>query len=79
MEASMANIKVQGFGATGTDGDDLILGSQDADNIRGLFGDDQIHGGRGNDVLTGDYGGGEHAPSLVGGDDRRTGGRAMTS
>jgi Ca2+-binding RTX toxin-like protein len=41
---------------TGTEGDDVIVGSSDADTIHGLGGNDVICGGIGNDVIFGGNG-----------------------
>ena len=41
---------------TGTEGNDLILGSSSADTIDGLGGDDCILGGAGDDLITGSDG-----------------------
>ena len=62
---------VRGAGTiTGTEGNDLILGSSSADTIDGLGGDDCILGGSGSDLITGNDGtdvciGGPEADTFV--------------
>jgi Ca2+-binding RTX toxin-like protein len=59
---------------TGTDGDDVIFGTNDSDDISGLKGHDRLHGRGGNDIL----GGGEGHDVVFGGlgnDVLRVGGR----
>lgn len=46
----------RGFDLTGTDGNDLIMGTNVVDRIAGFAGDDILAGGRGNDLLTGGVG-----------------------
>ena len=53
---------------TGTEGDDRLHGTRDADVICGLGGDDRIDGGRGDDTLVGGAG----SDRLYGGDGRDT-------
>lgn len=74
-------VAVAGVPTVGTDGDDVIVGTADADDIRGGLGDDMIcglagpdviFGGRGNDQLDGDSGrdqvvGGRGSDLLLGG------------
>jgi len=69
-------------GATPTSGDDVLIGSKNADRIAGGFGSDTIKAGAGRDRVLGDAGqdilfGGRGADRLTGGrgEDKMTGGR----
>ena len=53
---SLANLITGSGTLTGTEGNDLILGSTGADVIDGLGGNDCILGGGGADTITGGYG-----------------------
>ena len=62
----------EGLRAFFLNGGDLIIGSEQADSLRGYTGNDSMAGGNGNDTLTGDDGddvldGGAGNDSLVGG------------
>jgi Ca2+-binding RTX toxin-like protein len=53
---NIVNCPAAGGACTGTDNNDLILGSPLADDIRGGKGDDCILGGGGDDFMRGDQG-----------------------
>lgn len=56
--AQVAPTECDGVSATivGTEGDDVLVGTNQSDIIAGLGGNDQITGGNGNDIICGDSG-----------------------
>jgi Ca2+-binding RTX toxin-like protein len=64
----LANLIIGSGNITGTESNDLILGSSDIDTIDGLGGDDCILGGGGDDLITG----GDGTDVCIGGPDTDT-------
>ncbi|WP_341908625.1 calcium-binding protein [Polaromonas sp. YR568] len=79
---STAELLARGFDLNGTEGDDLMIGTNTTDRINGFGGNDELQGGDGDDALDGSAGndtlfgqsgndaleGGEGADQLIGGD-----------